>query len=259
MGFIGATGNYGFFEPLTVVLCLPALADDPDPSAQPAAGAPRVVWSRWRRELVRASRSVQALLAACFAALGLALVAFQLSGAPIGPAWLQTTQRTIRESISESEAFWKVVGQLEPWNSLNTYGLFRVMTTERPSIELQGSDDRVTWKPYGFRWKEGPLDQPPSWCASHMPRLDWQLWFSALRPPRAPQEPWFDHLLERMLQGEPDVLALLAENPFPERPPRFVRAVLFQYEFTTSQERAETGNWWKRQEVRIFHPPVSLR
>jgi hypothetical protein len=256
---IGLTGNYGFFEPLTIVLCLPTLADDDDPATRPPPKRPRAVWSKSRRVLVRATTDVQRLLAATLAALGLAVAAADLAESPGGPGWLRALQGRVQATWEKSEFLKTVSVRLAYWDSLNTYGLFRVMTKERPSIEIEGSDDLKTWKAYGFRWKEGPLEEPPRWCAPHMPRLDWRLWFSALRSPFAPQEPWFEALLQRILQGEPAVLALLAENPFPDRPPRYVRAVLYEYEFTTRAERAASGNWWKRQEARIFHPPVSLR
>jgi hypothetical protein len=89
-----------------------------------------------------------------------------------------------------------------------------------------------------------------------MPRLDWQMWFAALR--RSP-EPWFLRFMKCLLEGEPDVLALLDGNPFPDRPPRFVRAIRFDYEFTTSAERAATGNWWKRRETGVYQSPLWLR
>jgi hypothetical protein len=89
-----------------------------------------------------------------------------------------------------------------------------------------------------------------------MPRLDWQMWFEALsNRPNA----WFRRFLNRLLENEPAVLALLERNPFPDRPPRFVRAVKYDYEFTTPAERAETGQWWKRRETGIFQPPIGHR
>jgi hypothetical protein len=140
-----------------------------------------------------------------------------------------------------------------PFRSLNDYGLFRVMTKERREIEIQGSDDGVAWKTYPFRWKPGSVDRAPVWVAPHMPRLDWQMWFAALGPPRRSR--WFAPLLDRLLEGSPDVLGLFAENPFPDRPPRQVRAVQFSYRFTTSEERSVSADWWGREELGLFVPP----
>jgi hypothetical protein len=88
-----------------------------------------------------------------------------------------------------------------------------------------------------------------------MPRLDWQMWFA----PFGPRPPWFRRLMQRLLEGEPTVLALLAKDPFPRSPPRWVRAVLYAYRFTTPPERSASGDWWSRTELEIYSPPVSLR
>jgi hypothetical protein len=127
------------------------------------------------------------------------------------------------------------------------------MTKERREIEIQGSDDGVAWKTYPFRWKPGDVDRAPVWVAPHMPRLDWQMWFAALGPPRRSR--WFAPLLDRLLEGSPEVLGLFAENPFPDRPPRQVRAVQFRYRFTTPQEKSASAAWWDREELGLFVPP----
>jgi hypothetical protein len=263
MAAIAATGNYGFFEPLTVVLCLPVLADDPP---WPPFKESFAAFRRQLREFpelssfpafVMAGRALAAVAAACYAMFALTLAASELSRSPIGPPWLRRTQQSLEATVEGWRPFWSAVESLERFRAANTYGLFAVMTKSRPSLEIQGSDDLAHWKSYVFRWKENDdLTQPPLFCEPHMPRLDWQMWFEALA--RRPN-PWFRLLLQRLLEGEPAVLALLAENPFPDRPPRFVRAVKFDYEFTTAAERHETGQWWKRRETAIFHPPVSRR
>jgi hypothetical protein len=249
MAGIAATGNYGWFEPLTVVLCLPLLVENSEP----------VRWldlTSRRRAVVTGARLAASLAVAWFAALAFVLFLYQLSGSPVGPRALRATQEEVRLAISRSDLFWWVYEPLAPWRSLNTYGLFAVMTTERPSLEIQGSDDLANWQSYDFRWREGDLSQPPRFCEPHMPRLDWQMWFAALR--RTP-EPWFERFLFRLLEGEPSVLALLDHDPFPDRPPRYVRAIRFDYEFTTPAERAATGHWWKRRETGVYQPPISLR
>jgi hypothetical protein len=143
-----------------------------------------------------------------------------------------------------------------PFLGINGYGLFRTMTLTRPEIVVQGSADGETWVDYDFRYKPDTLDERPRWVEPHMPRLDWRLWFEALwweeftDPPR-PFEPsgWFGHFLSRLLEGEPAVLELLASNPFPDGPPRSVRATLYDYRFADPDEHRRTGAWWIRERV----------
>jgi hypothetical protein len=143
-----------------------------------------------------------------------------------------------------------------PLRSVNGYGLFRVMTTERPEIVIAGSADSVHWREYGFRWKPGDLDRRPAFVAPHMPRLDWQMWFAALDPAGARE--WLVPLLEHLLRGTPEVVALLGHNPFPERAPRYVRLAYYHYRFATPAERAGTGAWWERQFLGYLTPALSL-
>lgn len=143
-----------------------------------------------------------------------------------------------------------------PFGIVNTYGLFAVMTTSRPEIIVQGSNDRENWMDYEFRYKAGDLRRAPQWVEPHQPRLDWQMWFAALSSQRPP--PWFANFMVRLLQGSPEVLALLAKNPFPQAPPKYVRAVLFTYSFTNSSERRATGDWWKRTPRGMYFPVIAL-
>jgi hypothetical protein len=92
--------------------------------------------------------------------------------------------------------------------------------------------------------------------APDQPRLDWQMWFAALG--RYQQNPWFVVFVYRLLQGSKQVTDLLAANPFPDRPPRYVRAALYQYTFTDLAERRATGHWWKRERQGLYLPEVSL-
>jgi len=146
---------------------------------------------------------------------------------------------------------------LEPFRSLNGYGLFRVMTKTRPEIIVEGSQDGVTWLTYEFQYKVGDPQRAPPIVAPHQPRLDWQMWFAALDDIRG--EPWFMNFLARLLQGSPTVVRLLKMNPFPDSPPRYVRARLFEYHFTNALEKSQTGAWWKREEQGLYCPPVSIR
>jgi lipase maturation factor 1 len=144
-----------------------------------------------------------------------------------------------------------------PFGIVNRYGLFAVMTTKRPEVEIEGSNDGQTWLPYVFRHKAGPLNRAPGWVAPFQPRVDWQMWFAALGNFR--QNPWFVRFVIALLEGSKPVLALLERDPFNGRPPAQIRAVLYEYHFTTFEEHRRTGNWWKREEKEMYFPPVGLR
>jgi hypothetical protein len=148
----------------------------------------------------------------------------------------------------------RLLASVSPINSINGYGLFRVMTTERPEIVVEVSDDGTTWKEYEFRWKPGDTRRRPAFVQPHMPRLDWQMWFAALGPESA--QPWLARLLERLLAGDKAVMNLLGTNPLPHQP-RYARLAYYQYQFTTRAERAQTGGWWKRQFVGYLTETVS--
>ena len=110
------------------------------------------------------------------------------------------------------------------------------MTKDRDEIVIEGSTDGISWAPYEFKWKPGDVKRAPGWCAPHQPRLDWQMWFAALETPE--QNPWLIGLIVRLLEGSRDVTALLAHNPFPDKPPNYIRAMFYRYRFTNSEERA---------------------
>jgi hypothetical protein len=145
---------------------------------------------------------------------------------------------------------------LEPLRTFNSYGLFAVMTTERREIIVEGSDDGVKWLPYEFKYKPGDVNRPPAFVAPHQPRLDWQMWFAALGDYQ--QNPWFVNFCIRLLQGSPDVLGLLEKNPFPNHPPRYIRAEFYDYQFTNFAERRASGAWWKRESIGEYLPAISL-
>jgi lipase maturation factor 1 len=131
------------------------------------------------------------------------------------------------------------------------------MTKIRPEIIVEGSQDSLTWQPYEFKYKVGDPQRAPPIVAPHQPRLDWQMWFAALDDIRG--EPWFMNFLAQLLQGSPSVLRLMKTNPFPDGPPHYIRARLFNYHFTNESEKRQTGAWWKREEQQLYCPPVSLR
>jgi len=231
---IAVSGNFGFFNLLTIVLCIPILDD----ACWPAR------WTKpFRAILDKPSRLWPKPL---LVPLGLLIVL--LSG--------MTVVQAFDDKMSWPAPIIELDQAVEPFRSINGYGLFRIMTTERPEIIVEGSNDGLEWKPYEFKWKPGDLHRAPQFCTPHMPRLDWQMWFAALG--EVENNPWFINLLIRLLQGSPPVLDLMGNNPFPDHPPKYVRAVLYKYEFTTAEERRQTGNWWKREQTGIYCPPVSL-
>lgn len=149
----------------------------------------------------------------------------------------------------------------EPLHLVNTYGAFGSVTKERYEVVVEGTDaERLTgdtaWREYEFRAKPtDPRRRPPQWAPYHL-RLDWLMWFAALSPAYA--RSWFYPFLTRLLHNDPATLRLLRKNPFPERPPHAVRAVLYLYRFTTRRERRETGAWWVRRYVGVYAPPLTL-
>ncbi|MFL6590989.1 MAG: lipase maturation factor family protein [Chthoniobacterales bacterium] len=236
---IAATGNYCFFNLLTIALCL-LLFDD-------------TFWSRAvGRDGIEPQRSASngstASRLARSAAIGVLIVTLPINAVLIVSAF-------------KPQAEWPgpiatIAGYLEPFRIVNGYGLFRVMTKSRLEIVIEGSADGTEWKPYDFRWKPGDEKRPPPWVAPHQPRLDWQMWFAALGTYR--HNPWFVRLVERLLHNTPDVTALFVENPFPDAPPRFIRARSYEYRFATSSERKQSGAWWKREEAGEYLRAVSL-
>jgi hypothetical protein len=138
---------------------------------------------------------------------------------------------------------------------VNGYGLFAVMTTSRPEIIIEGSRDGSNWQAYQFKYKPGDVGRRPGFVEPHQPRLDWQMWFAALG--RHQDNPWFIDFCARLLQGRPEVLALLGYNPFPDDPPRYLRAMVYDYRFTTLTERRATGAWWRREVKGLYCPVLS--
>ena len=146
---------------------------------------------------------------------------------------------------------------LEPLRIANRYGLFAVMTRGRYEIEFQGSNDGQDWTAYPFRYKPQALDTPPGIYAPYQPRFDWNLWFASLGDWR--QNSIVPLAEERLLTGSPDVLTLFAGNPFPQSPPKYVRAILWQYWFTSMAEKRTSGLWWRRQLLGLYAPVLTLK
>ena len=220
---IFATGNYNFFNILTIVLCL-ALLDD-----------------RWMKPVIRgvattSGRRVSRTIAVCVMALGV-LVTFH------AVFRLPAPMATLTEAAS-------------PLRLANPYGLFAVMTTHRDELVVEGSMDERTWVPYAFPFQPGDVAAAPRWATPHQPRLDWQMWFAALTTPEG--APWIYDFAFALLEARPDVLALVSD-PFDGARPKYVRIVRHRYRFSTHQERASTGDWWVRGEATTWLPPAQLR
>jgi hypothetical protein len=215
------TGNYAFFNWLSLALCLLVFDDRffPQRWRERLPAAPTPAWPAWR--------------------IGLALAGTTLAFVLSLPGFFNAFDL-------------KMPSPLAQFRSFNGYGLFRVMTTERPEVVIEGSNDGVTWNEYEFPWKPGDVRRAPGLVAPHQPRVDWQMWFAALGDVRA--NPWFVNLLAQTLQGSPQVLDFYAWNPFPNQPPRSIRAVLYDYHFT----RAGESGWWRRERRGLYCPPISL-
>jgi hypothetical protein len=241
---IAATGNYGFFNILTIILYF-SLLDDRDWNWL------RARWRWLRRRGPATNARAEAPPRACWSLPRRIVVGW------IGIVLLVATGGILVEAVwPEAPIPDEVVvlqNSLAPLRIANPYGLFAVMTTRRPEITVEGSDDGDVWRPYRFRWKPDELDRRPRLTPFHLPRLDWQMWFAALRRDCRSQ-PWFLRFEQRLLEGSPPVLGLLRENPFPDRPPRYVRSRLELYRFTSWGSR----DWWERSDLGDYCPPITL-
>ena len=229
------TGNYNWFNLQTMLLCL-TLFDD--------AALRRILPARLVGLMPAAAqppRRATTIAVNTAAALMVFLSLVQMDGRFGGdPPEL---------AVAIDEAF-------EPFHIVSPYGLFAVMTTTRDEIIVEGSDDGVHWREYGFRYKPGDVNRRPPWNIPHQPRLDWQMWFAALDD--AQRLPWFSRFLERLLENQPSVIALLESNPFADKPPVYVRAELYEYTYAGAAEHT-AGRWWNRRLVGLYFPKAHLK
>jgi len=229
------TGNYNFFNLLTMLMCV-FLFDD----AALHRLVPRWLESRALKSAPLPSRTATAVAAA------LALI--------VVPVGLNRIWQTVARA--DLPVLGAVTRAVSPLFIVNPYGLFAVMTTTRPEIVIEGSADGRVWREYVFRYKPGPLSRPAMWNIPHQPRLDWQMWFAALGSPR--ENLWIVGLMRRLLEASPPVLALLDFNPFNDAPPKYVRAQLYEYRFADRGTHAMTGQWWVRRPEGLYFPEISL-
>jgi lipase maturation factor 1 len=237
---IGLTGNYNFFNLLAIALCL-LLIDDS-------------IWRRQRGALQNGG-GTRAVVSYSFVD-GLPVYAAIIVIILTLPLNARLIYGAFRPEEEWSPLFGRMFGRAESFRIVNGYGLFRVMTKDRKEIIIEGSADGFDWKQYEFKWKPGDVMRPPRWCQPHQPRLDWQMWFAALGSYQ--QNPWFVQTVIALLHGKPNVEKFFERNPFPQNPPRYVRATFHRYRFTSAEEHRQTGAWWKREELGEYLPSVSL-
>jgi hypothetical protein len=230
------TGNYNWFNLQTMLLCL-LLFDD---AAFQKCLPQRVVRVLSRRVRQRPPKAVSVVVGAW----GLVLV------------FVSLVQMDERFGGRPPSALREMAQLIEPMRMVSSYGLFAVMTAERNEIIIEGSDDGVEWREYEFRYKPGDVTRRPPWNIPHQPRLDWQMWFAALDDPRRVN--WFPHFLERLLQNEPTVTALLEKNPFADKAPQYIRAQFYGYTFSSAEEM-RNGLWWQRRSLGLYFPVVRLK
>ncbi len=215
-----ATANYGFFNYLSLLLCLWML-DDAD-----------LARLGWRTPVEpRAPHPV-----ADAAAVATAALLVPLSIVPFLP-FLHPPDTLSRVLIPVRRV-------LDTTRTINAYHLFASMTLVRREVVIEGSDDGATWRPYEFRWKPGDPQRAPAFVAPHQPRVDFQLWFLLLGHRHGDR--YFQTLLVRLLTDPPVVASLFSDDPFPTTPPRRLRIAFYRYRFTDRATRAATGAWWTR-------------
>jgi predicted DCC family thiol-disulfide oxidoreductase YuxK len=283
------TGNYCFFNLLTMALCVVLLDDAAIKALLPPRlrdslrpSPPQNMGTQWHAPLPGANGSPTSPLDPNSPALPLPALPTRpaATAPPLNPQlstlnrWKWPVQVTVplaaiavitslvqfsimfRARVPWPRPLLAVCEWLEPFHSFNSYGLFAVMTTSRPEIIIEGSNDGVTWLAYEFNYKPGDVKRRPGFVEPHQPRLDWQMWFAALSDYR--HNAWLVNFCLRLLQGSPPVLGLLERSPFPSSPPRYIRAVVYDYHFTDLATRRQTGAWWFRREKGIYLSAFSL-
>ena len=235
-----ATANYAFLNYLVLVLAV-LLLDD--------RALRRFVPARWRVGVEVEGATVVGRPLKGLSGVGVAMSAVMLT-------WIAyvTTVEMVWMFWREAPVPSSPVAALEPLRIANQYGLFAVMTPHRYEIEFQGSNDGKTWTPYLFRFKPQDVRERPGIYAPYQPRFDWNLWFASLTT-------WQSAMIvplteERLLEGDQDVLGLFRGDPFASAPPKFVRAVLWQYWFSTPEEKRTQGIWWTRKLLGTYAPTI---
>jgi len=230
-GWLMLTGNFSWLNALTIVQAVATFTDGLLLAAVPVA--------------VPATTPTPAPLSALSLLVALLVLALSIRPAAnmLSPTQVMNTS-------------------FDPLHLVNTYGAFGSVTKTRYQLVVEGTDAadpaEDDWEAYEFEGQPVALDErPPQWAPYHL-RLDWQLWFAAMRPAPGPRQRWFRSFLAALLENDEGTLALLRSNPFPEDPPEQVRVLRYRYRYTTAEERDETGHWWRRERVGTYVAPVSL-
>ncbi len=232
------TGNYCFFNILTISLCILLLDDTVHPMKL------REKFQKWKQQeqTTRVKSWPRWVI--------VSLIIFVLIASPLQMSITLRLRMNLPLSVIQFYRY------LEPFRAINRYGLFAVMTASRPEIIVEGSNDETHWIAYEFKYKPGDLKRKPAFVVPHQPRLDWQMWFAALGDYQ--ENSWFISFCQRLLEGSPDVLSLMAKNPFPSKPPRYLRAMVYQYHFTDLKTKSQEGVWWKREIEGSYCPVLWL-
>ena len=230
MGMIFASGNLAYLNFLTLILAIPAFSDQFLGKFLHIAVPQNLVVLPWHN-------TTTIVLAVLVALLSI---------------------RIVINLLSPTQA---MNASFEPLHLVNTYGAFGSITRPRYEVVIEGTyetkvRENTRWFEYEFGGKPGNVKKMPPQIAPYHLRLDWLMWFAAFSTPN--QHPWLTHLMEKLLLGDKGVLSLMQANPFGDRPPKMVRAILYEYHFTTPEEKKRTGAWWSRTPVRLYYPQVSL-
>ncbi len=218
-----ATSNHNFINLLTIALCL-FLLDD------------RIV-GRFLPRRVKSGIAGEHRTPGRFQTLTAILAALLIVPASL----IGFGSRVVHQPLPDS--LLTIYQTVRRFGIGNIYHVYPTMQTERQELIIQGSQDGNQWRTYRFRYKPGDPARRPPFNVPHQPRLDWMIWFVPTQ--QRMQMYWFGAFMQRLQQGSPSVIELLANDPFPDQPPRYLRVLAYRYEFTDAPERAQTGAWWK--------------
>jgi Protein of unknown function (DUF1222). len=248
------TGNYTFLNYLCIVLCFPLVDDSYWLKIMPGKWRAKVV-----SDFVKEPLSAESLIESAKASSRVRLLVRHLANVFAAVFLLFGTCRfsagvlrgfVVPAIVREALTF------TAPFHLFNSYGMFAVMTTTRPEIVFEGSDDCKRWKVYEFHYKVGDLYKPPPIVAPHMARLDWRLWFAAMDG--VSENPWVFEIVKLLLTGDPQIKPFFRDYPFPDHPPRYIRAFVYDYHFSDWNQLFTRGQWWTRDNQRTYFPPVML-
>jgi len=231
------TGNYGFFNLLSILIPFTLVND----SYYPSFVVNFVESSIYKPQVYFQFMDIFVV----------ALVGFILT-----LSWVPFSQAT-RRSLYVPTWLIECYKGVSAFGIMSYYGLFAKMTTFRFEVIIEGSNGSE-WKEYQFRYKPGLLTKSPRFVIGHLPRLDWRMWFCQFQSFHSLMTGgWYDAFLAKLLKGSPEVLGLLEHNPFPNEPPKYIRSMLYEYQFADEEHRKQ-GFWWTRKKLKMWWPPCGL-